>query len=81
MNWRVKSVEASIADSGDEERSLRRSLGTWDLALMGIAVAVGAGIFSVGAQAAANFAGPSVCSKPETSRGRSTTSVSRNAML
>ena len=60
MNWRVKSVEASIADSGDEERSLRRSLGTWDLALMGIAVAVGAGIFSVGAQAAANFAGPSV---------------------
>ena len=60
MNWRVKSVEASIADSGDEERSLRRSLTTFDLALMGIAVAVGAGIFSVGAQAAANFAGPSV---------------------
>ncbi len=60
MDWRVKSVEATIADSGDEERSLRRSLGTWDLALMGIAVAVGAGIFSVGAQAAANFAGPSV---------------------
>ncbi|WP_395243766.1 APC family permease [Agromyces sp. MMS24-K17] len=60
MNLRVKSVEASLADAGDEERSLRRSLGTWDLALMGIAVAVGAGIFSVGAQAAANFAGPSV---------------------
>ena len=60
MDWRVKSVEASIADAGDEERSLKRSLGTWDLALMGVAVAVGAGIFSVGAQAAANFAGPSV---------------------
>ncbi len=60
MNLRVKSVEASIADSGDETRSLKRSLGTWDLALMGIAVAVGAGIFSVGAQAAANYAGPSV---------------------
>lgn len=60
MNLRVKSVEASLADANDEERSLRRSLGTWDLALMGIAVAVGAGIFSVGAQAAANFAGPSV---------------------
>ena len=43
MNLRVKSVEASIADSVDEERSLKRSLGTWDLALMGIAVAVGAG--------------------------------------
>jgi basic amino acid/polyamine antiporter, APA family len=60
MDWRVKTVEATIADSVDEERSLKRSLGTWDLALMGIAVAVGAGIFSVGAQAAANFAGPSV---------------------
>lgn len=60
MNLRVKSVESSIADSHDAERSLKRSLGTWDLALMGIAVAVGAGIFSVGAQAAANFAGPSV---------------------
>ena len=42
MNLRVKSVEASMADSADEERSLKRSLGTWDLALMGIAVAVGA---------------------------------------
>ncbi|WP_404312313.1 APC family permease [Agrococcus terreus] len=60
MDWRVKSVEASIRDADDAERSLKRSLGTWDLALMGIAVAVGAGIFSVGAQAAANFAGPSV---------------------
>ena len=60
MDWRVKSVEASIADADDAERSLKRSLGTWDLALMGVAVAVGAGIFSVGAQAAANFAGPSV---------------------
>jgi len=60
MKLRVKSVEASIADAHDDERSLKRSLGTWDLALMGIAVAVGAGIFSVGAQAAANFAGPSV---------------------
>ncbi|GAB3403471.1 amino acid permease [Schumannella luteola] len=60
MAWRVKSVEASVADSDDGERSLKRSLGTWDLALMGVAVAVGAGIFSVGAQAAASFAGPSV---------------------
>ena len=42
MNLRVKSVEASIADSVDEERSLKRSLGTWDLALMGIAVAAAA---------------------------------------
>src|SRR6478752_2227229 len=34
MNLRVKSVEASMADAADHERSLKRSLGTWDLALM-----------------------------------------------
>ena len=57
---RTKSVESSIADSAEDHRSLKRSLGTWDLTLMGIAVAVGAGIFSVGARAAGDFAGPSV---------------------
>ena len=40
--------------------SLKRSLGVLDLAVMGVAVAVGAGIFSVGAQAAADHAGPAV---------------------
>ncbi|WP_423921855.1 amino acid permease [Frigoribacterium sp. 2-23] len=58
--WRTKSVEASISDSLDESHGLKRSLGTIDLTLMGIAVAVGAGIFSVGAKAAASFAGPAV---------------------
>ena len=57
---RTKSIEASLADSHSEERSLKRSLGVWDLAIMGVAVAVGAGIFSVGAKAAANNAGPSI---------------------
>ncbi|GAB2980531.1 APC family permease [Frigoribacterium salinisoli] len=57
---RTKSVESSIADSLEESTGLKRSLGTADLTLMGIAVAVGAGIFSVGANAAANFAGPGV---------------------
>ncbi len=57
---RIKSIEASLADSEEKGRSLKRSLKTFDIAAMGIAVAVGAGIFSVGANAAANFAGPSV---------------------
>ncbi|KQO63685.1 APC family permease [Curtobacterium sp. Leaf261] len=57
---RIKSIEASLRDSEEQGRSLKRTLGTVDIAAMGIAVAVGAGIFSVGAQAAANFAGPSV---------------------
>ncbi|ROS50317.1 APC family permease [Frigoribacterium sp. PhB24] len=58
--WRTKSVESSLADSTGPENGLKRSLGVTDLTLMGIAVAVGAGIFSVGANAAANFAGPGV---------------------
>lgn len=57
---RRKSVEDSLAAVDDPERSLKRSLNAWDLAVLGVAVAVGAGIFSVGATAAANYAGPSV---------------------
>ncbi len=58
--FRRPSVEAALEASGDPERSLRRSLTAWDLAVMGVAVAVGAGIFSVGATAAADYAGPAV---------------------
>jgi basic amino acid/polyamine antiporter, APA family len=57
---RRKSVEASLATAEDPERSLKRDLTAWDLAVLGVAVAVGAGIFSVGATAAANHAGPGV---------------------
>lgn len=57
---RRKSVEETLATSEDPERSLRRDLTAWDLAVLGVAVAVGAGIFSVGATAAANYAGPGV---------------------
>ena len=58
--WRTKSIEASMADSLEKGHSLKRTLGTWDLMLMGVSVAVGAGIFSVGAKAAGSYAGPSV---------------------
>ena len=58
--FRTKSIEQSMADADEPGRKLKRSLSTWDLMIMGVAVAVGAGIFSVGAKAAANFAGPAV---------------------
>lgn len=58
--FRRKPVEDSMASTEDPERSLKRDLSAWDLAVMGVAVAVGAGIFSVGATAAANYAGPAV---------------------
>ena len=51
--FRTKSVEQTIAETGEEGRKLKRNLTWWDLSIMGVAVAVGAGIFSVGAQAAA----------------------------
>ncbi|TFB46283.1 amino acid permease [Cryobacterium tagatosivorans] len=57
---RTKSIESSIADSLEKGHNLKRTLGTWDLMIMGVAVAVGAGIFSVGAKAAGSYAGPSV---------------------
>ena len=58
--WRTKSIESSISDSLEKGHNLKRTLGTWDLMIMGVAVAVGAGIFSVGAKAAGSYAGPSV---------------------
>ncbi|RSX54998.1 amino acid permease [Bifidobacterium dolichotidis] len=58
--FRTKSVEQTLAETEEEGHKLKRTLGWWDLAVMGVAVAVGAGIFSVGAQAAAFHAGPAV---------------------
>lgn len=58
--FRKKSVEQTITETGESGRSLKRDLTWWDLAIMGVAVAVGAGIFSIGAQAAAFHAGPAV---------------------
>jgi len=55
-----KSLDQVEEDFEDKDRSLKRELGVWDIAVMGVAVAVGAGIFSVGAQAAAEYAGPAV---------------------
>ncbi|MBJ6982643.1 amino acid permease [Luteimonas sp. MC1572] len=57
---RTKSIEQSIADAAEPGRQLKRSLTAWDLMILGAAVAVGAGIFSVGARAAGDFAGPAV---------------------
>ncbi|MCD7101589.1 amino acid permease [Pseudoclavibacter sp. 13-3] len=55
-----KTITQVNDDLADPERQLKRELTAWDIAVMGVAVAVGAGIFSVGAQAAANYAGPAV---------------------
>ncbi len=58
--WRTKSVEQSIADTDDPDTKLRRNLSTWDLIVFGVAVVIGAGIFTLTARTAGDFAGPSV---------------------
>lgn len=61
MQWlKTKTIEQALADSDEPGRQLKRSLGVFDLMILGVAVAVGAGIFSVGARAAGSFAGPAV---------------------
>ncbi len=51
-------VEAKVAESGDVE--LRRALGPWQLIGIGIGAIIGAGIFVITGQAAADHAGPAI---------------------
>ncbi len=57
---RIKSVEQSITDTDEPDTKLRRDLTAWDLTVFGVAVVVGAGIFTLTARTAGNLAGPSV---------------------
>jgi len=57
---RTKSVEQSIDDTDEPDTRLRKDLGTWDLIVFGVAVVVGAGIFTVTASTAGDTAGPSI---------------------
>lgn len=57
---RTKSIERSIRDTDEPNSKLKKSLGAFDLTVFGVAVVVGAGIFSVAASTAGNMAGPSV---------------------
>jgi len=58
--WRTKSIEQSIADTDEPETKLRKDLTAWDLTVFGVAVVIGAGIFTVAAQTAGDLAGPAV---------------------
>ncbi|ROP40178.1 amino acid permease [Saccharothrix texasensis] len=58
--WRTKSVEQSIADTDEPDTRLRKDLTAWDLTVFGVAVVIGAGIFTLTASTAGNLAGPSV---------------------
>jgi basic amino acid/polyamine antiporter, APA family len=57
---RTKSVEQSIADTEEGERTLRRTLGPIDLTVFGVGVVIGTGIFVLTGEAAGELAGPAV---------------------
>jgi len=58
--FRTKSVEQSIRDTDEPDSKLRRDLTATDLIVFGVAVVIGAGIFTLTAQTAGTMAGPSV---------------------
>jgi len=58
--WRTKSVEQSIADTEEPGSKLRKDLSAWDLTVFGVAVVIGAGIFTLTARTAGDLTGPSV---------------------
>jgi basic amino acid/polyamine antiporter, APA family len=58
--WRTKTVEQSIADTDVADTKLRKDLTAWDLTVFGVAVVIGAGIFTLTARTAGDMSGPSV---------------------
>lgn len=58
--WSKKDIAALQAEAGAAEGGLKRSLGALNLTMLGIGAIIGAGIFVITGQAAANYAGPGV---------------------
>jgi APA family basic amino acid/polyamine antiporter len=56
----MKSVEQSIADTDEPGTRLRKELNWWDLVVFGVAVVIGAGIFTVTASTAGDITGPAI---------------------
>jgi APA family basic amino acid/polyamine antiporter len=59
--WSKKSLSILMAEASEEgSHTLKRSLGALNLTLLGIGAIIGAGIFVLTGQAAANYAGPAI---------------------
>lgn len=58
--WARKSLSAILEQASDSSKSLKRTLGAWNLVALGIGAIIGAGLFVRTAAAAAQAAGPSV---------------------
>ncbi len=55
-----KSIQSLIDEASDERHGLKRTLGAKSLTAMGVGAIIGAGIFVLTGQAAAEYAGPAV---------------------
>jgi len=55
-----KSISNLLTESADKKDSLKRTLTRWNLTALGVGAIIGAGIFVLTGQAAANYAGPAV---------------------
>jgi basic amino acid/polyamine antiporter, APA family len=58
--WAKKTMAELMKDATAETGGLKRSLGKWNLLMLGIGGIIGAGIFALSGTAAANYAGPAV---------------------
>ena len=55
-----KPIKQLLAEAADNERGLKKTLGSWSLIALGIGAIIGAGLFSITGGAAANNAGPAI---------------------
>ena len=60
---RIKIPAAPGAEGGDSDKKLERSLGVWDLILLGVGASIGSGIFVITGVAALD-AGPGRLNSP-----------------
>jgi basic amino acid/polyamine antiporter, APA family len=58
--WSRKSITALQAEANNDSDGLKRTLGAMNLTMLGIGAIIGAGIFVLTGNAAANYAGPAV---------------------
>jgi APA family basic amino acid/polyamine antiporter len=56
----TKSIDLLLKQAGDTEHGLKRTLGSIDLVMLGVGAIIGAGIFVLTGQAAAQHAGPGI---------------------
>src|SRR6188768_3395313 len=58
--WVKKSIQQLMVETAENANGLKRTLGRFNLIMLGIGGIIGAGIFVLTGQAAANYAGPGI---------------------